>query len=295
MNNPRETDDLLAALNRARELDHSGRDLVAARDLIAAAEAWEQSAAALRDAADTITLRLAEMLERTAALSVHAGRPETGRALAGEAVARLRCARATGSAQVEPLAARLGSVGQLYCVMQRWADAAEILAEANGWFGDAAPQGPRLQMLDALGAAYRFSGRPARAIALLEEAVDRAVLIDQTFADRLELARLRNTLGQVLLENGRPDAAISALQQCLADANRLASEQAVPEIRNLQAAALNRLGHAHAALQRRSEAVSYFEQSVALMRALVEDEGLAALADDLRTALDDLQRLESRP
>ena len=88
MSDRREMDDLTAALSHAHVLDRSGRDQVAAGDLIGAAQAWEQSAAMLRHAADTITLRLAEMLERVAALSVHAGRQDTGLALAQEAVAR---------------------------------------------------------------------------------------------------------------------------------------------------------------------------------------------------------------
>ena len=80
-------DSLGARLACARTLDLKGRSLVAARNLTAAADAWVAGAAVLREAAADLVLRLANLLERSAAVSFDAGRPNEALTLANEAAA----------------------------------------------------------------------------------------------------------------------------------------------------------------------------------------------------------------
>jgi tetratricopeptide (TPR) repeat protein len=289
MHNAEGADAMTTLQERARMLDLQGREQVAANDLVAAARSWTDAASALRAASGGMLLSLTEMLERAAAASLRAGQPQAGLALAEEAVALLRGAHVIRLLPVSPLAVRLGGIGHLFCVMHRWDTAAEVLAQADAWFGDAddhALQGYHTTVLDALATAYRFSARRGDAIAVLERAV--AMAAASRSAERgLDLAGLQKTLGQVLLEAGRPAEALSVLRQCV---DEIESATA-PHARNLLAAALNACGRTHAMLGQPDDAVSCLERSVTLMRRLVDHEGYTALADDLATAVDDLHRL----
>jgi tetratricopeptide (TPR) repeat protein len=282
-------DAMTTLLERTRDLDMQGREQIAANDLVGAAQSWTEAASALRAASGGTLLYLTEVLERAAAVNVRVGQPQSGLALAEEAVALLRSAHTSSLLPLSSLAVRLGGIGQLFCVMHRWEAASEILAQADAWFGDAddpALQGYHTTVLDALATAYRFSDRRGDAIAVLERAAA-MVAASRSTDGGMELAGLQKTLGQVLLETGRPVDALSALRQCANEIEALTS----PHARNLLAATLNACGRAHAMLGQRDDAVSCLKRSVTLMRKLVEDEGYSALADDLATAIDDLHRL----
>jgi tetratricopeptide (TPR) repeat protein len=285
-------DPLLAQFAQAQALDRQGREHIARGDIIAAAASWTEAAAGLRSVASGMVLRLAEVLERAATASVQAGRAETGMAIALEAVARLRAAR--GDVAAPALAARLGSLGQFFCVVQDWETACEVLAQADSWFDGAADRDAlreRVRILDALSAAHRFAGQPDAAIAMLREAAALGEMVAEatnSFPDRFQVLQLRNDLGQILLERNDPQAAMPVLRDCVDRVGALLTEARAPHARNLLAAACNRLGHAHAALQDRDAAVACFEHSVTLMRELVETEGHAGLAEDLATATRDL-------
>jgi tetratricopeptide (TPR) repeat protein len=199
----------------------------------------------------------------------------------------------------QQFAARLGRLGMLQCAMQQWNAAVPLLAEATALFaaaGGALPaQARREQAMTAgaLATAHRFAGRPADALAVLRDAVARSgTHANAAPEERIELAHLRSDYAQSLLEAGQPQDALVVLQDGVAALRALGAETgAPPMLRNLMAAMLNRQGHAHAALGRRADAAACLGESVSLMRALVEQEGLAGLADDLRTAEADLARL----
>jgi tetratricopeptide (TPR) repeat protein len=293
-------DKVIATLTQAGALDRLGLERAAARDVGAAAQAWTECAAALADVARATAVAVPEMLERAAGASVQAGQREAGLALAAQAVARLRQARDLGALDDLGLAGRLGGVAMLYCVTQSWNDAVPLLVEAEALFDgtearattDARRQ--RTSVSSALATAHHFLGQHQAALAVLEPAVARAAALADTSGaveDRIELAHLANTLGRVLLEAGRDEAALPVLQRAVADLRAVPAADRQMEVSNLLAALLNRLGHAHAALDQRTESRTCLGESVSIMRGLVVEQGLAGLADDLRTAEQDLARL----
>lgn len=294
-NNGRQ-DDFVSRMQLIDTLDATGRKHAAARETTAAAQAWTQCAETLRDVVLALTLRQTEVLERAAAATAQSGHPDRALALAHQAAALLRDARAADRLSEPEFAVRLGNVGMLLCAMQRWDDAARVLTETDAAFAastevTAELRRRRVATSAALATAHRFSGQQSDALLVLERAVaDAEAIVAATGApsDRFELSDLHNMQGQILLETGQPDLAMPKLRRCVASIRELAGATRDPQPRNLLAAALNRLGHVHAKLGNRGEACECLTESVALMRKLVQQDGLTGLADDLRTAQRDL-------
>jgi len=288
---------IFADLKNAETLHQKGRERAAARDPKAASESWVQAASILRDAATSITLKLTEMLEFAAAASLHSGQTDKAVELAQEAAGRLRAMYPAGDLLPTPRALGLIRIGQLFCAMQRW-DTASALLEASDELlsavEDIGAARQHAQCLATLATAHHFAGRHTEAIATFERATARARNVageTNDFADRFAVAELENSFGRTLLTANKPNAAANVLRTAVTNLEALAGPQPSVSLRNLLAATLNRLGHAHAALGERAAAAACLDRSVCLMRVLVEDEGQAGLAEDLRMAIQDQQRL----
>jgi tetratricopeptide (TPR) repeat protein len=291
-------DDLLATLARAQELWRHGHERASARQAEAAVRAWTQCEEVLGEAASALTLHRAQILECAAGAALYAGNPEAGLASVRKSIDLLRDAHASGALGDIAFADRFGSVGMLLCAVECWDEAASVLTEATALFStaDGRPiaQHKRMAVSGALATALRFGGHREEALAVLRLAAAVAepmVASSGGLEDRIELAHLHNMLGQVLLDTEQPGAALSVLRGCINSMRELSEATQQPGLRNLLAAALNRLGRAYAALGDRAEASACLGESVEFMRDLVRKEGLSSLEEDLRAAEEDLARL----
>jgi tetratricopeptide (TPR) repeat protein len=243
-----------------------------------------------------------DTLERAAIAAARAGDTARAIGLVREAAATLRQGvppDVPGAAANH--AARLAGLGMLWCALQHWTEARELLGEAEAAFA-ALPDVPvscwgrRMQALGALATAHRFGGDPARAadaIAAGAAWAEAAVAGSADHGHRFEVAQLRNAVGDALLDAGRSEEARLILSVCAGDIARLAGDTGAAGLHNLHAAVLNKLGRAELAAGEPSAALGRFEQSVAIMRHLVENEGHDELQDDLQAATADLHRLRA--
>ena len=286
-------------LAEARALDQQARQGVRSNDPAAAAEAWLACAARLREASTLLDLQLVDVLEGAAGATARTGRPDDAAAIGRDAVALLRQSSVAGKLSDTEAASRLSRFGLMFCALQRWPDAIELLRQAEARFAAAVvlPQAlwrDRMQGLGALASAYRFAGLSEQAPAALADGAawaESQVADSTSLEDRTELAQLRNAYGDALMATGGHADALVVLRRCAADTGALAGETGAPALRNLHAAVLNKLGRAAAAAGDRAQAIGLLEESVAVMRRLVEVDGYAALADDFQAASDDLDRL----
>lgn len=246
-----------------------------------------------------------DALGRSASAAARAGDHARAVTLARQAAAALRQAAHPGMPRAADLAARLAGLGLLCCAMQQWAEARVLLGEAEAAFATL-PEVPvphwigRMRSLAALATAHRFDGDAIGAADALGAgaAWAEAMVAGSTEHDhRLELAQFRNAFGDALLDAGRSEAALQVLSLCAADVARLAGDKGADRggvgLDNLHAAVLNKLGRAELAAGQPTAALDRFEQSVAIMRRLVEVEGHADLREDLEAASADLQRMRS--
>jgi tetratricopeptide (TPR) repeat protein len=232
-----------------------------------------------------------DTLERAAIAAARAGDTARAIGLVREAAATLRQGvppDVPGAAANH--AARLAGLGMLWCALQHWTEARELLGEAEAAFA-ALPDVPvscwgrRMQALGALATAHRFGGDGIRS--------PRGVAGSADHGHRFEVAQLRNAVGDALLDAGRSEEARLILSVCAGDIARLAGDTGAAGLHNLHAAVLNKLGRAELAAGEPSAALGRFEQSVAIMRHLVENEGHDELQDDLQAATADLHRLRA--
>jgi hypothetical protein len=284
--------ELVTLLRRAGGLDAQARGHAVARRFAEAARDWRDGTAALREAAAALDLRCFEMLECAVGAGMTCGRHEDAIAALAELRGLLAAARARpGAATAE----RIARVGMLCCVARQWREAAGLLAEADGLFAADMPLGLRLDVLGALATAHGFLAEREAGLAVLARAIGLAGAAAADGEPRAaeRLAELCNTQGSLLLEASRPADAIAALRACIDLLRAPGTDRRAPGARNLEAAALNRLGHAHAALADATAAMAAFGASVALMRELVEIDNIADLREDFETALRDYARLAS--
>ena len=281
--------DLVTLLHRAGGLDGQAHGHAAAQRFADAARDWQDGAAALREAADALDRQRFEMLGCVVGASMTCGQHADAAAALAELRGLLAVDRARpGAATAE----RIARVGMLCCVARHWREAAGLLAEADGLFAaadGAVPLAMRLEVLGALATAHGFLAEREAGLSVLSRAVELAGRAAAAGAPQAaeRLAELRNTQGSLLLEAGRPADAIAALLACIDILRPPGADRRPPGLRNLEAAALNRLGHAHAALADATAATEAFGASVALMRELVEIDDIAGLREDFETALRD--------
>jgi tetratricopeptide (TPR) repeat protein len=288
---------MLAELKSAEALSRQAGESARARLPQAAAEAWTQAAGLLRGAVEDLTLQLAQTLEFAAVASLNAGQPDAAAALAAEVAGRLTATHPAGELPSVARAFRLARLGQLFCALQLWDAASASLTTADEVLAaapDIATSRLHVQCLATLATAQHFAGRHQDAVAVFERAAARAETIaaqTDEQADRLAVIQLQNSFGRTLLTANRPDAAAGVLLRAVTHLDGIVATEPAAPLRNLLAATLNKLGHAHAALGERAAAATCLDRSVGLMRVLVEDEGQTGLDEDLRMAIQDRERL----
>ncbi|MEI9985881.1 MAG: tetratricopeptide repeat protein [Aliidongia sp.] len=195
------------------------------------------------------------------------------------------------------LAASIHGLARIHAMQQRWPAAADLLEEAVKLLEHdeaAIGSGELIDALNLLATAHSFMARPAQAGATAARAAELASRRAERGGanERIHAAHVLNNMARISLEAGRVDEAHAALSKCVVECQALLDHGANPMLRNLLAASLNRLGHCCLKLGRLDEAKGHLDASVTIMRDLVEREGHAEMAEDLATAVADLERIK---
>jgi tetratricopeptide (TPR) repeat protein len=268
-------------------------------DIAAARAELRRLLGQIRGRSDVPSARIAQVLDLLGLFAAQSNDLHETRVNWTEAVALKRAVVDThGIGQIE-LALSLLRMGQLHANEQKWDEAAMAIAEAADHFErdpEARQSREFVDALNLLATAHHFAGRPADAVAAAEQAMTLARHRAERGgeAERIHVVHIMNNLARIYLEAGRPADARSVLSECVASCRALIAGSGNPMLRNLLAAALNRLGHCHASLGEQDAAAAHLGESVAMMRELVEKEGHAELADDLALAAADLERMKQR-